>query len=404
MSLKILETDGLMARGDNEVTRVLLLTASFGDGHNQAALAVREALEAKGDKVRLVDYTDWLHPAFRSVAKFGLLQGVQKVPALYGLFYRSMSNIPPSSSLQRQLNHVGSIRLQHCLKIFRPDIVASTFPSPNGVMSELRRIGYTKTPNVAIITDYTVHGLWIQDYSDAYFVATDDMKRDLARDGVGTNRIWVTGIPVRQAFGADRVEELLSRRSELRQAHELQADKPVVLLMGGGAGVLGDISAWEQLIRRTSAQFVVICGRNDRLRRKLFHLVSPRVQILGYTKEVDEWMALSDVIVTKAGGITVTEAIAMELPMLLYRPIPGQEVRNASFAVQEGMAVEAHDVRSACQLLEGLVSRPARLEEMRAAARNHRVENSADRIADVIHSMAEKYASSRTLPEIQEGY
>jgi processive 1,2-diacylglycerol beta-glucosyltransferase len=365
------------------VSKVLLLTASFGDGHNQAAYAVNEALERRGVTVRVIDYVEWLNPALRSVAKFSLLQGVRKVPELYGLFYRSMSKIPPSSSVQKRLNHLGSEQMLKYLDEFNPDLVASTFPTPTGVMSELRGSGVTDTPNVAILTDYTAHGQWVHKYVDKYFVATETVKSELESCNVDPKYIHVSGIPIRSMFDYPS-EQLSLKRHELRAAYGIKSDSPLILMMGGGAGLLGDITSWEQVIQSSHAQFTIICGRNQRLYKRLSPLASGRVRILGYVSEVDEWMAMSDLIITKAGGITLTESLAMELPLLLYRPIPGQEEKNALYALQAGAARLFNDVDSARLFLDDIMKNPKRLERMKNAACHHKQLGAAEQIAEAL--------------------
>ncbi|WDL96836.1 MGDG synthase family glycosyltransferase [Alicyclobacillus sp. ALC3] len=364
------------------MVKVLLVTASYGEGHNQAAHAVAEALEAEGATPRIVDYTDLLHPAVRSLTKFTLLQGVQRVPALYGVFYRSMSRMDPSSSIQRQMHHLGMQQLKKFLASWQPDVVASTFPSPAGVVSELRRTGRTRLPNAAIITDYTFNGQWIAENIDAYYVPVESATRDFVEHGVPTERLHTYGIPIRSRFNESQVRSLLRSRMLLRQEQGLRPDKPLILLMGGGAGLLGDPVNWQRLVQRLDAQFVIICGNNVRLRKLFAPLVCDRVRVLGYVQNVEDWMAMADLIVTKAGGITVTESLAMELPMLIYRPIPGQEVENARFALSTGAAELATNLAQAEAFLERAVADPSRLERMRAAARGFSsVRGSASRIA-----------------------
>lgn len=374
--------------------KVLLLTASFGDGHNQAAYAVAEGLKARDVRVRVVDYTEWLHPALRSFAKFSLIQGVQKAPILYGMFYRSMSKLHPTSQLQRQLNHLGMAQMKRYLRAFQPAVVASTFPTPNGVLSELRAKGFTTVPFVGILTDYTAHGQWIQDHTDLYCVPTERVLKELEGYKVPSDKIAVTGIPIRSQFAPPRVAELLQNRLDDRANEGFAADRPLVLLMGGGAGVLSDVSEWITLLETVDLQFVVICGRNERLYKKLKYLESNRIRVLGYTNEVNRWMAMADIIITKPGGITVTEALAMQLPMLLFRPIPGQEEKNASFAIKAGAARLAQSVGEAGELLKGFRSSPATLAEMREATKQVSLGGAADRIADLLVQMGSKSKAS----------
>ncbi len=364
--------------------KALLITASFGDGHNQAANAVAEALRKQGVVTKVADYTEWLHPALRSFAKFSLIQGVKKAPTLYGLFYRSMSKLNPDSSLQRQINHLGMAQLRRYLHKFRPDVVACTFPTPNGVLSELRQQGHIHVPIAAILTDYTVHGQWVQDATDLYCVATQSNKYELLAQGVPEERIAVTGIPIREKFSEENATELLRRRTSNRQLEGLRSDKPLILLMGGGEGLLGDIHDWIEAMNVIDLQFCVICGRNERLYKKLRPLESNRIRILSYVTDVDRWMSMADLIVTKPGGITLTESLAMELPILLFRPIPGQEEQNAAFALQAGVAQLAYDVKSAAKLLQSFVESPEILRTMRDATKHVLVRDGAGRIADLL--------------------
>lgn len=374
--------------------RVLLVTASYGEGHNQAAHAVAEALEQLSVTPRIVDYTDLLHPAVRSLTKFTLLQGVQRVPSLYGLFYRSMSRMNPSSSIQRQMHHLGMQELKQFLKSWKPDVVVSTFPSPAGVVSELRRNHATDVVNTAIVTDYSFNGQWIAEHIDGYFVSTESAKAEFIRHGVAADKVYVSGIPVRERFADQAVQSLLARRMELRAEHDLSCDKPLFLLMGGGAGLLGDPAGWQRLIQRIDAQFVIVCGKNPRMRKMFSPLVDNRIRVLGYVTNIEEWMAMADLIVTKAGGITVTESLALELPMLIYRPIPGQEVENARFATSTGAAQLASSLAEAEAFLQSAVLEPSRLQRMRQAARGQsHVRTAAMRIASQLVALAQTRGS-----------
>lgn len=374
--------------------RVLLLTASFGAGHNQAAYALQDALKDKGATVEVVDYVSLLNPALRSFAKFSLMQGVQKAPALYGLFYKSMSKIEPDSSLQRYVNHIGITRIQEYIDVFAPDVIASTFPTPMGVVGELRRHGTIRVPNVAIITDYTAHRQWYHEYADHYFVASSEVKRDLVSYGVNESRIDAFGIPLRSNFSSDAVHSLKNRRQELRESFGFQDDSPVVLLMGGGSGVLGDANDWESFIPESGLQYIVVCGQNRRLQRRFAVFESDRVHVFGFTSEIDKLMTMADVIVTKPGGLTVTESMAVGLPMILFRPIPGQEEINASYAVRAGVARRAQSARHAQRLLLRMNRRPDILVKMRDAALHVPVLGAAESIAGRILGFSRAYRVS----------
>ncbi|MDQ0191013.1 glycosyltransferase [Alicyclobacillus cycloheptanicus] len=370
------------------MTKVLVVTASFGDGHNQAARAIQEAVERLGAVAEVADYTKWLHPVVRTITKFSLMQGVQKVPALYGVFYRSMARMNPDSPLQHRLYRLGMREFKACLRAVRPDVVVSTFPTPGGVLSELRSARFTDVPSTVVLTDYTFNAQYVTKNTDHYFVPCDDVKADFVAYGVPEARISVTGIPIRSQFTGERMAKLLASRDERRVAMGLSPDKPLVILMGGGAGVLGDPGEWESVIGASSAQFVVICGTNERLRRRFEPLASNRVRVLGYTQDIETWMSMADLLVSKAGGISVTEALAAGLPMLIYRPIPGQEVANAAFAVRTGAAKLVSSIGEAARFLDHVYEQRHVLEGMRAAARRQDVGRASAQIAKKVLELA----------------
>lgn len=329
-----------------KLRRLLILSASYGEGHQQAALAVRDALMEENPDLdlQIVDYLEMVHPMLNSVARYCYMKSVRFAPALYGLFYKGTSRIAPSSLIQRRLNHLGYEDLADYLRAYKPDVILSTFPTPAGVVSMLKEQGLIDIPAATVITDHAIHSQWIHHYTDHYFVGSEHVKRGLMIRGVDERRISVTGIPVRPAFLA------ANNRAEVRAKLGLEDDYPTLLIMGGAYGVLGDIvQICEELFQSDRrAQLIVVCGRNEKLRQTIEQLSKDAknpVWVFGFTREVHELMAVSDLIVTKAGGLTISEALAMELPMLLYRPIPGQETQNATFLVKSRVAVLARTRR-----------------------------------------------------------
>ena len=329
-----------------KLRRLLILSASYGEGHQQAALAVRDALMEENPDLdlQIVDYLEMVHPMLNSVARYCYMKSVRFAPALYGLFYKGTSRIAPSSLIQRRLNHLGYEDLAEYLSTYKPDVILSTFPTPAGVVSMLKEQGLIDIPAATVITDHAIHSQWIHHYTDHYFVGSEHVKRGLMIRGVDERRISVTGIPVRPAFLA------ANNRAEVRAKLGLEDDYPTLLIMGGAYGVLGDIvQICEELFQSDRrAQLIVVCGRNEKLRQTIEQLSKDAknpVWVFGFTREVHELMAVSDLIVTKAGGLTISEALAMELPMLLYRPIPGQETQNATFLVKSRVAVLARTRR-----------------------------------------------------------
>jgi processive 1,2-diacylglycerol beta-glucosyltransferase len=190
------------------------------------------------------------------------------------------------------------------------------------------------------VTDFVVHPFWIYKNIDAYAVATPEMRAALIAKGIEPDRVHIDGIPVQAAFG-DRTRS----RAQVRAALGLDPQRPVVMVMGGGLG-LGPIGASVRALTELGRDLtaVVIVGRNEALRRRVeesARTVPFEMRALGFVDTVADYMRASDVLLTKPGGLTSSEALSAELPMILVKPLPGQEERNARYLIGRGAALRA---------------------------------------------------------------
>jgi processive 1,2-diacylglycerol beta-glucosyltransferase len=238
-------------------------------------------------------------------------------------------------------------------------------------------------PTATVITDHTDHSYWIHPQTDRYIVGSERVKKALIAQGVASSAIAVTGIPVRSEFAREW------NRQTLMDKHGLRADLPIVLVMGGGDGFID--KNLLRLIRddrfAADMQFVVVCGRNrklyETLERELAD-VGNRVKLHGFVPFVSELMAAADLLITKPGGLTTAEALAVGLPMLLYRPLPGQEEDNAAYLTEVGAAVLAASESELVYRLKWLLNHPEQLAEMRRRAQRLETKTAAFRALDAI--------------------
>lgn len=377
------------------LSKLLILSASYGEGHQQAAKAVQDSLRLQSPEteVRTIDYMRTVHPVLDSVAKYCYLKSVQFAPALYGWFYKGTSQIPPSSLIQRQLNSLGIEELAEQLDDFDPDVVLATFPTPAGVVSYLKQQQRTSVPLATIITDHAIHSQWIHPYTDLYFVGSQHVRKGLVARGTLASSVRVTGIPVRPSF-------LQSfDKTSLYKKYELNPRLPVVLVMGGAYGVMGDI---QQVVEELFSypvplQVIVVTGRNERLKSQLETLLpsaTNQARVYGFVSEVHELMSIAHLMLTKAGGLTISEALALQVPMVLYRPIPGQEVQNARFLTNAGVAVYARSRKQVTEHLNDLlVANPGKLEMMRRRSLRVRKLHAAEEIAHGLIELANQRQS-----------
>lgn len=370
--------------------KVLIFSATFGAGHVRAAEAVIEALEQKipGVQITHLDCGELISKFFNSVIKSTYIGMLRYTPKLWGKFYNNTSKMQPDSAVQRFLNQLGQKEFAKYIKSVKPDLIICTYPTVAGALAQLRLKGSLNIPVVTVITDYSVHSQWIHQGVDLYLVGCAEVYQGLAARGINPARICVTGIPV-----SPRFEKPMDRQAIAAQLG-LQPDRPTVLIMGGAYGVLHSIKQICQTFADTAwpVQLVVVCGRNHKLFKSLEDVQQAfpdRVFCLGYVDNVEEIMAVSDVMISKAGGLTVSEALTRRLPQLIFKPIPGQEEDNAIFINNIGAGKMVHTLEELKENLQYLLEQPGVREKMRRAAAQavpgHAAEKAVEHLLELIN-------------------
>lgn len=364
--------------------KLLILSGSLGDGHMQAAKAIWEAsaLYRPGVEVKVVDFMEWIHPRMHAVERYCFLQWMKHFPSSYGYLYQKTRT---DSRLTFFLKHLSVTTQQRLLRLLheeQPTMVVSTFPPASAAISLLKEIGKMDLPTTTVITDHSDHSYWIQPSMDLYLVGSEFLRAALRRKGIADHKIAVTGIPVRLSYSQK------DSRERLREKLGLAPDTFVALVMGGGSGIFDKsfIKHLQSGIFPPHLQFIIVCGRNVKLLHRLHEVLGDRdnVMLTGFLEEIHEWMAAADVLITKPGGLTTSEAMALQLPMLLLEPQLGQEQDNADYLIQAGLAYPCR-VDNLEDQLQWFVQQPSLLEQMRAKAKLSRQQDSA-RLA-VMHIM-----------------
>ncbi|HWR43489.1 MGDG synthase family glycosyltransferase [Sporomusa sp.] len=350
--------------------KILLVSASIGAGHTQAALAVKTAIESQElAAAQVVDFMAGENSYLNTLVKEAYLKLIDIFPDMYDLLYRFSQMPLPGSKVQSFMAMAMKRSMLKLIIAHRPDAIICTHPFPCGAAAYLKHTHRINIPLIGVITDFAIHRLWCYNETDLYFVATPELKQELAIQGIDQNRIHATGIPVGPKFShlPDALEQAAVRR-ELGFTN----NHPVILMMGGGLG-LGDL---EHAVLALDAlplplNLVIVTGRNATLRRSLSAkaqaLVHP-VKVLGYTQHVPELMSAADLLISKPGALTISEALALQLPMLLYQAIPGQEEENAAYLARKGAALWIQTTHSLSSTVYELITNPERLGYMREMA------------------------------------
>lgn len=359
-----------------EALDVVYCGASVGCGHGRAALAVRDALRAGGRSGRelFVDALEHSDRWFALLYRDGYLQAIRRAPRLMGLLYDRM-DVPRHSG--RGLVSMLDRLQDRVLRRFRAhpglhasDVVVSTHFLTSAVLGRMRREGSLNVPLVTVVTDEHPHAVWLHRGSDATCVASPAARRTAIAGGLDPSRVEVTGIPVDPRFD---LAALGAATAGIRGG-----DRRRVLVSGGGFGI-GDLEASVAALLRTlrSVDITVVCGRNAALEQRMRSVADVRperdargnsLEVVGYTKEMHRHMCRADLLIGKPGGLTTTEAKAIGLPMVLLRPIPGQEERNAQALVEMGAAVRTGSPAETAATAERLLMDASTLRAMAGAA------------------------------------
>ena len=355
--------------------RVLLLSATSGAGHVRAAQALEKAFLARGDcVVEHIDALQYVSRLFQRVYDKAYISMVRHAPELMGLLYERTDRPWLHPRRRLALDRLNTGPMIRMLKRVQPDLCVATHFLPAEIIAWLIAKRQLRAHNAIVVTDYDVHAMWLVRTVDRYYVAIDEAAEYLARIGVPREKLRVTGIPVDPLFATP------VNRSAARKQLGFDAAATVILISAGGYGI-GPV---EQLVKDLLAlqrpwQIAAIAGKSEKTHKRLEELAkeagklpsgSPRLCPVGFTTEMDKYMAAADLMVGKAGGLTTSEALARGLPMALIEPIPGQEERNADHLLEAGAAIRCNNLPVAAWKIAALLDDSTRWARIREAAKN----------------------------------
>jgi processive 1,2-diacylglycerol beta-glucosyltransferase len=372
--------------------RIAILHATAGSGHKRAAQALATAFSAlsPGVAVREVDTLVFASRLYRGTYAASYNAMAARAPRLWGVLYHSSeldSVNRRTAPLRLALDRLNLRRLVRVCERESPDAIVCTHFLPVEALSHVRGRGRLQVPLYCVITDFTAHPFWAFPHVDRYFVATAEVAAELAGHGVPRERIEITGIPVDPRFSRRL------GRDDARRRFGLDPDPPAVLVMGGGSGV-GPLAEVAERIAalQPAPRVVVVCGTNHGLRDQVDRLPAAQrgqVRTLGFTHDVDALLEACDAVVTKAGGLTCSEALIKRTPLVFFKPTPGQEVRNAEHLVAAGAAVHAGTIEDVGREVGRILADPDLRGRMQAACARIGAPASAETIAArVLESVA----------------
>jgi len=372
--------------------RVLIATVTAGGGHVAAAAALEEAWRAlrPDDAVERVDLIKFFSPLHKKMYADGYVQIVERAPELWGLLFGKTDNPKVArrlSKLRRIFPSNSRKKFTDYLKRFKPDAVLCTHYAPLETLGLLKTSegGVPRRPNlmdkmgtrgarpsesykhpfvVSIVTDFEAHALWMDACVDLYCVAAEETKARLIARGARPENAVATGIPIAAKFSAKPDARAVRKTLGLRD------DLPVLLVLSGGFG-MGPVAEIVAELDKVPQPFqtVVVTGRNEALRRELATQTRKHpTHVLGFVTNMHELMAVAGLILTKPGGLTSSEALALGKPLFILNPIPGQEAANSDFLLERGAAAKVNRVEDLPFRIKQLLG-SKKLAEMAKAAK-----------------------------------
>lgn len=332
--------------------RLLLISVSAGAGHKRAAQALeKQAQQDYPDiAVQHIDMATLVSFPTRAAFFDSYELLVRQLPELWGIMYRASDHTRVKKlfdSAQKMLGSVDTKRFLDTVKAFHPDHIICTHFVPANILAHTTDSTISSIPRSIVVTDYGMHELWVSDNPAHYFVATESIKQKLIGRSIHPDDVVVSGIPVDPIFYAKK------NTTAIKEKMGVSADKPIILVLAGGQGLIATDGIVKELFSlATPHSIIAIAGKQKALEQRLAALLPPKhheLHVLGWTDHIDEYMRIADIVVTKPGGITTSECIALGKPIVAISAIPGQEEANATYIAE-------HNLGTICNNLSAITS------------------------------------------------
>lgn len=365
---------------------ILIFTVSFGVGHNQVAHTLKNSFKESNSTnvVKVVNIINLINPILDKVMLDSYLKILKLYPKAWGKIYRKTNKIHPIIDINDIINKLTSGRLKKSILDFSPDVIFSTHSFPSSIIAGLKKKKIIASPLITIITDFNIHSSYINDYTDYYIIAHENLIPLMKSFKVGKNKILPFGIPIKADFSIRQNKNDILNKLSIK-------DKTTILVMGGGLG-LGEIFRIVNKLDSSlkDIQILVISGYNYSLKINLNRYKAINdLKIFGFIQNVYELMEISDYIITKPGGVTCAEILTKSKPLIIYTPFPGQESDNTDYLINYGVAVISHDINTIPYLINTVLNLEMKRETI---AKNSSYLQKPNATADLVNFITKTYS------------
>lgn len=353
--------------------KILILYAAYGGGHLSAAKSIKQYIDEnyKDYETKLIDCIKYINKGLEKVTTGAYNQMAKRAPWAWGKIYNN-SQKGIMAHVSNGANKVMANKLLNLFKEFNPDIVISTHPFGVQMTTYLKSKGKVNCLLCSVMTDFASHDQWLvgHEYIDKIFVSHEGMKNEITKKGIPASKIFATGIPLSNKFMKN------FDKQTIKNSLNLDNNKKTILFFAGGEFGLGKdktLKIFKCFIDniKNDYQLIAIAGKNEKMQLEFKNLANknPNIQVHGYSNQVPELMSISDLVVTKPGGLTVSESLVSGLPIIIINPIPGQEFENAEFLEKQGVGIWIKKIDDAEKIVPELLSSTEKLKKMKIEAK-----------------------------------
>ena len=372
--------------------KILIFYASYGGGHLSAANSIKDYLSNHYENidVELIDCMKYINKPIEKITTTAYNEMAKKAPWAWGKIY-SDSQKGPLAHITTRSNQVFAIKLLRLLREKKPDLIISTHPFGSQMCSYLKRKGKITSKIATILTDFAPHDQWLvgSDYTDYFFVAHNKMKEYLISKNIPENKIFATGIPISnkflETFDTSKILNSLGLKENL---------KTILFFAGGkfGLGKSRTLEIFNTLVNDfNNIQVIAISGKNKKMYEEFNQIVKIAnktnfIKVFEFVNNVPELMAVSDVVITKPGGLTTTESLVSGLPMIIINPIPGQEEENAQFLEHSNVGIWLKKQMNITETISNFLSDNEKLKQMKENTKKISNRNSTKDICTILEA------------------
>lgn len=336
-------------------------------GHHSATLAIEKAIKmlSPDSEVLNINAFNYTNPISEKIVNKIYMSVIKAAPGIWEYLYDNQSVVRGIEKLKKSVHKFNSPKMRNLIDSFKPDAILCSQAYPCGMVADYKKAFGSAIPLVAVLTDYVPHSYWIYDTIDCYITPSDEVSNRLEKKGVEGKKIKPLGIPFNPEFNRHIDTHQVSLRLTL------DPHKPVILIMGGGQG-LGPIKTIVRSLEdsRHQIQEIIVTGTNKRLYQSLKRKIKKykkRILLYGYADNINELMSVSDIIISKPGGVTTAEVLSKKLPMVIVKPIPGQEANNTAYLTKQGAAIKVVEPKEINHVIDGLLNDPGKLKQLKDA-------------------------------------